>query len=197
MHRMRPRCWLELKDTDNLPAFWSERNLLARKLLHDGDAKAAYAVVAAHGQTADEPRAEAEFLAGFIALRMLHDPAPAEQHFQTLVGSHATITQSRAHYWLARTAAAAGKDAQAGVRKIRCVAHDVLWAVGHAGVGRNSCRPHRKLHDPIWTPDNALAFTGHEVMRAAAWLVAWGDPQRARGFLTRMDELAPIPAERG
>jgi soluble lytic murein transglycosylase len=26
--------------------------------------------------------------------------------------------------------------------------------------------------------------------------VAWGDPQRARAFLTRMDELAPIPAER-
>ena len=41
-----------------------------------------------------------------------------------------------------------------------------------------------------------MAFTGHEVLRAAAWLVAWGDPQRARMFLTRMDELAPIPAER-
>jgi soluble lytic murein transglycosylase len=41
-----------------------------------------------------------------------------------------------------------------------------------------------------------LAFTGHEVVRAAAWLVAWGDTERARGFLQRMDELAPIPAER-
>ena len=34
------------------------------------------------------------------------------------------------------------------------------------------------------------------MLRAAAWLIAWGDPQRARVFLTRMDELAPIPAER-
>ena len=33
-------------------------------------------------------------------------------------------------------------------------------------------------------------------MRAAAWLIAWGDPQHARGFLVRMDELAPIAAER-
>jgi soluble lytic murein transglycosylase len=52
------------------------------------------------------------------------------------------------------------------------------------------------LHDPTWTPDVAVAFTGHEVLRAAAWLIAWGDPERARVFLTRMDELAPIPAER-
>ena len=33
-------------------------------------------------------------------------------------------------------------------------------------------------------------------MRAAAWLVAWGDARRARPFLLRMDELAPVPAER-
>ncbi len=53
-----------------------------------------------------------------------------------------------------------------------------------------------KIHDPAWTQDTALGFTGHEVVRAAAWLIAWGDPQRARQFLMRMDELAPIPAER-
>ena len=52
------------------------------------------------------------------------------------------------------------------------------------------------LRDPAWTQDTALAFTQHEVLRAAAWLVAWGDPQRARVFLSRMDELAPIVAER-
>jgi soluble lytic murein transglycosylase len=34
------------------------------------------------------------------------------------------------------------------------------------------------------------------VVRAAAWLVAWGDPRRARPFLLRMDELAPIETER-
>ncbi len=52
------------------------------------------------------------------------------------------------------------------------------------------------LQDPGWSQDTARGFTGHEVVRAAAWLVAWGDNQRARGFLQRMDELAPIPAER-
>jgi soluble lytic murein transglycosylase len=183
-------------DTGDLPAFWSERNILARKLLQEGDAKAAYAVVAAHGQTADEPRAEAEFLAGFIALRMLHDPASAERHFLVLAGSHAAISQSRAHYWLARTAAAAGKDARPEYARSAAWPTTYYGQLSALALGESPAAVLAKVHDPSWTQDTALAFTGHEVLRAAAWLIAWGDPQRARVFLTRMDELAPIPAER-
>jgi soluble lytic murein transglycosylase len=182
--------------TDNPAAFWSERNLLGRKLLHDGDAKAAYAVVAAHGQTADEPRADAEFLAGFIALRMLHDPAKAAKHFQALAGSHAIITQGRAHYWLARTAAAGGKDPKPEYQKAAAFPTTFYGQLAILALGETPATRISKLRDPTWTQDTALAFTEHEVLRAAAWLIAWGDPQRARVFLTRMDELAPIPAER-
>ena len=49
---------------------------------------------------------------------------------------------------------------------------------------------------PAYTRDQVLAFTDREVVRAAAMLVAWNDPQRARAFLLRMDELAPDPADR-
>jgi soluble lytic murein transglycosylase len=177
-------------------AFWPERNLLARKLLHDGDAKTAYAVVAAHGGIRDEQLADAEFLAGFIALRLLHDPATAEKHFAVLANSHAAITQSRAHYWLARTAAAAGKDARPEYRKSAAWPTTFYGQLAVLALGETPAAAIAKIHDPGWTQDTALAFTGHEVLRAAAWLIAWGDPQRARVFLTRMDELAPIPAER-
>ena len=57
-------------------------NQLARKLLHDGDAQGAYAVVAAHGQTEPGIVVEAEFLAGFIALRRLNDPKLRGGSFQ-------------------------------------------------------------------------------------------------------------------
>jgi soluble lytic murein transglycosylase len=183
-------------DAGNLAAFWSERNLLARKLLHDGDAKAAYAVVAAHGQTADESRADAEFLAGFIALRMLHDPATAQKHFQSLANSHAIITLGRAHYWLGRAAAAAGRDPKPEYEKAAAWPTTFYGQLAILALGGNPATRIGKLGDPGWTRDAAIAFTEHEVLRAAAWLVAWGDPSRARVFLTRMDELAPIPAER-
>ncbi len=95
---------------DHLAAFWTERNLLARRLLHDGDPKNAYVIAAAHGQTAPEQQADADFLAGFIALRMLNDPARAVPHFRALADSPAAITRARAHYWLGRAAAASGSD---------------------------------------------------------------------------------------
>jgi soluble lytic murein transglycosylase len=181
---------------DNFAAFWVERNLIARKLLHDGDAATAYTVAAGHGQIADEPRADAEFLAGFIALRMLHDPAKAQQHFQTLAGSRAIISQARAHYWLARTAAAGGKDARPEFEKAAAWPSTFYGQLATLALGENPADRIRRLRDPAWLRDTALAFTGHEVVRAAAWLVAWGDAQRARMFLTRMDEIAPVPAER-
>jgi soluble lytic murein transglycosylase len=183
-------------DADNFSAFWSEQNLLARKLLHDGDARTAYAVVVAHGQTSDETRAEAEFLAGFIALRMLHDPTTAAVHFQKLAGSHAIITQSRAHYWLARAAVAAGKDPKPEFQKSAAWPTTFYGQLAAIALGETLATRIDALRDPAWSQDTALAFTEHEVLRAAAWLIAWGDTQRARVFLTRMDELAPIPAER-
>ena len=54
---------------DQLAAWWTERNILARRLLRDGDAAGAYALGAQHGPIAPEQALDAEFLAGFIALR--------------------------------------------------------------------------------------------------------------------------------
>ena len=56
-------------------AFWAERNILARELLKDGDNEGAYAIADDTSATAPADIADAGFLAGFIALRRLHDPA--------------------------------------------------------------------------------------------------------------------------
>ena len=185
--------------SEHMAAFWSERHILARDLLRQGDAKDAFALVAAHGQIADEPSAEAEFLAGFIALRFLHDPAKAEPFFRDLAKSRAVITQSRAHYWLGRSLAAQGKDPKPEYAKAAAWPTTFYGQLAFLAQGRTQAdliAAIKALHGPTWTQDTAIAFTGHEVLRAAAWLIAWGDPGRAHVFLTRMDELAPIPAER-
>ncbi|MFM7607514.1 MAG: hypothetical protein ACKO9A_01350, partial [Alphaproteobacteria bacterium] len=54
-------------------AVWAERQILARKLLRLNNAKDAHRIAAFHGQPmGSEGRLEAEFLAGFIALRFLN-----------------------------------------------------------------------------------------------------------------------------
>jgi len=194
--------WQQAGETppDRASAFWSERNVLARKLLQTNDAAGAYALVAAHGQPEGEARTDAEFLAGFIALRRLNDPGKARAHFATLAqSSNAAITQGRAHYWLGRAIAAAGGDPAPEYKLAAAWPTTFYGQLAAVALGDDAAKLAARIdavRDPGWSPDAVFAFTSHEVMRAAAWLVAWGDARRARPFLLRMDELAPVPAER-
>jgi len=180
--------------------FWAERHLLARRQLRNGDAAGAYALAAAHGKLAVEPLLDAEFLAGFIALRRLHDPARAIPHFQALAAaSPSALTQSRAQYWLGRAEAAAGRDPrpayeQAAAWPLTFYGQLATLALGEAEAG--VAERIAALHDPGWTREQVLDFAGREVVRAATLLVAWGEPRRAAAFLLRMDELAPDAADR-
>ena len=185
---------------DERAAFWNERNALARRLLRDGDAAGAYSLASDHGDIAPTQQLDAEFLAGFIALRRLNDPAAAAKHFETLASlSKAAITQARAHYWLGRAAAAAGKDPKPDYQLAAAWTTTFYGQLAALALGDNTDALARRitaLRDPGYTRDQALAFTDREVVRAAAMLVAWNDPRRARAFLLRMDEIAPDPADR-
>ena len=183
-----------------LADFWSERHLLTRRLMQDGAPAEALTVVAGHGQTSAEVVTEAEFLAGFIALRMLNDPVRAQRHFAALdQASKAAITQGRAHYWLGRAAETGGSDPTPHFRRAAAWATTFYGQLAALRLGED--RPTRNtrilsLRDPSWTPDAAFAFGGREVVRAATWLIGWGEAARAKPFLLRMDELAPVPADR-
>jgi soluble lytic murein transglycosylase len=94
--------------------WWVERRIVARKLLDLGDAKTAYAVVSAHGARSPEKRIEAEFHAGWIALRFANDPARAAQHFaQVAAIAESPISVARAAYWQGRAAEALGQTEEA------------------------------------------------------------------------------------
>ena len=99
---------LRRQDTDE---WWRERRTLARKLLDIGDAATAYQVV----RTAAPPanpyyRAEFHFMAGWIALRFLDDPATALKHFAHVDdGMTDPVPLARAAYWRGRAAEAAGQ----------------------------------------------------------------------------------------
>ncbi len=88
-------------------AWWVERRLVARKLLDLGDAPDAYAICAQHSAKGVNAKVDAEFHAGWIALRFLSDLPGAERHFELLREIAETpVQKSRAAYWLARTAEA-------------------------------------------------------------------------------------------
>jgi soluble lytic murein transglycosylase len=97
--------------------WWVERRIMARKLLDLGEARSAYRAVAEAAEpTKENSRVERHFMAGWIALRFLDDPATAATHFARIrdVSSH-TTSQARSHYWLGRTAEASNRPEQARV----------------------------------------------------------------------------------
>ena len=187
---------------DRQPAFWTERHLLARRRLRQGDAAGAYALAAAHGQSDPEQAADGEFLAGWIALRRLGDPGRALAHFQRLASlSNAVITQARAHYWIGRAAQARNDKPRAAQEMASAAAWPTTYYGQLAAIaaGDDPAALTRRivaLRDPAWDDGQAIDFAGREVARAAALLVSWGEPDRARAFLLRLEDLAPGAAER-
>jgi soluble lytic murein transglycosylase len=94
--------------------WWIERRIVARKLLDLGDAKTAYAVASQQAARTPEKRIEAEFHAGWIALRFTGNPAAAAQHFaQVAAIAESPISVARAAYWQGRAAEALGQPEEA------------------------------------------------------------------------------------
>lgn len=92
-------------------AWWAERRTLARKLLDLNEPLIAYRLCAEHSAQSNEAKIDAEFHAGWIALRFLHDPARAARHFNAAAQIAQTpISIARIAYWQGRAADAAGRQ---------------------------------------------------------------------------------------
>jgi soluble lytic murein transglycosylase len=85
--------------------WWVERRLIARKLLDLGDAKAAYDICVGAAPTSNDARIEAEFHAGWIALRFMNEPALAAPHFAAMAAlATGPMSAARSAYWQGRFA---------------------------------------------------------------------------------------------
>jgi len=95
--------------------WWTERRILARKLLDEGDAKTAFRVAAGAAMPEKEhPQVEQLFTSGWIALRFLGDPATAMPYFAKIaeIAEH-PASLSRSYYWQGRAAEAKGAREEA------------------------------------------------------------------------------------
>jgi soluble lytic murein transglycosylase len=180
-------------------AFWSERDALARDLLSQHQAQDAY-MLADDTLLSAEQSFDANFLAGWIALRALEDPALARAHFTALAQkSRSALSQSRAHYWLARAAA---DPAAAHAEYLAAAAWPLTYygqlAARASGESDASLKARIvALQDPKATGAQEKAFAQSEFARAAAILVGWDDPKRAADFLLKLAQSPASASMRG
>ncbi len=98
----------------NPSRWWAEKRILARWALKNGRYEDAYGLSAFTGLEKGAEFADAEFFAGWVALRFLNDPASAEPHFRYLYAKvNSPISKARAQYWLGRSAEAKGDETSA------------------------------------------------------------------------------------
>lgn len=175
--------------------WWIERKLNARKALDLGMADEAYRIAAAHAAESPASRAEAEFHAGWFALRFLHDPVRAKKHFATLEEIGTTpITRSRALYWLGRCEEAAGNHEAAaehygGAARYRTAFYGQLARekLGDSRLGLPA--------PPTPSPADIAAFRRNELVIAIRRLEAAGFEDRLVPFYRALGETLTSPGE--
>ena len=177
------------------PEAWaSERLIIARRLLDDGQAARAYKLAANGGLTSGPNFAELEFLAGWIALRDLKQPATAYNHFVHLY--HAVVTPislARGAYWAARTAEAMGNPAQATTWYETAAPFITTYygqlAAAHLGVNAATFQ----INEPVPTPEDVQSFDANELVQVARDLAQIGDSDDLPVFLRRITDEAKSP----
>ena len=164
-----------------------------------GDDAGAYFLADDQGLAADLAL-DAHFLAGWIALRRLREPARARPHFTAMAdGAHAVITKARAYYWLAR--AQTDPDAVRTTRTLAAALPTTYYgqlAAREAGQADDTLLSRiAALRDPPGTQGALDALEGTELAHAATILVSWQDPRRAADFLRQLSLTYTTAADRG
>ncbi len=137
----------QLDKSHDLDEWWMERRTLARKLLDDGNAKDAYVVVRdATPPDSNGYRSEHQFMAGWIALRYLHDPSTAYAHFAKIADFAVNPTSlARGAYWTGRAAEALNKPQEAKQRYQEAARYPTAYygqlARAKAGLGELTLNP--------------------------------------------------------
>ncbi|MGB8604819.1 tetratricopeptide repeat protein, partial [Bradyrhizobium sp.] len=172
---------LQRQDTDE---WWRERRALARKLIDLGDAATAYQVVRQSAPPANPYyRAEFHFMAGWIALRFLADPATALTHLIHIDdGATDPVLLARAAYWRGRAAEAAGEHgemrAQYEVAARYPTAYYGQLARARLGIDGIALRP----------PPQSVNVDASEALHAADVLYAIGERDLVLHFASDLAE---------
>jgi len=176
--------------------WWRETDYQARQALRDGDISLAYKLAASHKPGDGKIQPDAEFFAGFVALRFLEDPKTALAHFKRLYeGVNSPISRSRGAYWAGR-AAEAMKDGAGAKAWYTKAAEHLTTFYGQIAAGKLSDNAPVLAPDAKPTPAEAQAFRRHELTRIVAILDEIGPNELFVAFSIALVERAKTPGER-
>ena len=196
--------WKILLDVPNEPDklldlenWWIERRMNCRAALNAGQPRVAYEIAVEHGPLTGDPLVEAEFLAGWIALRFLSEPKDALIHFVALRGAARSSKQiALAEYWLGRTSLALGDRGNAIVH-FHAAAKYPQYFYGQLGRQALDVKPASLEVTPTKLPTQADidSFMADDAVRAIGIALASDMDQVMPQFYLALSRKLTNPAE--
>lgn len=177
--------------------WWVEQHRAIRESIKERSFKLAYRLAAAHRQTEGAAFAEAEWLAGWLALRFTSAPEAAAGHFQRLWRGVATpISRARAAYWLGRSLAVQGEHGDAALWYQRAAAYPTTFYGQLAGLESGSEVPELIAPAPPASAAARAALLERPPARLARLLCGAGEARAAQPFFRHLGyEAAGKPDE--
>ncbi|WP_429115439.1 transglycosylase SLT domain-containing protein [Ensifer sp. KUDG1] len=173
--------------------WWVEQRVVSRGLLDSGDFRGAYRIAASHLATEATDIIDAEFHAGWYALRGMEDPATAARHFRRILDvSSRPLSASRAWYWLGRSAEAGGPgDANEYFTNAARYPGTFYGQLAAARLGRKTLN----VAYPAPTADDRSRFENREAVRAITRLEGTGHTWRADSIYRALADELTSPGE--
>ncbi|MDD9910910.1 MAG: lytic transglycosylase domain-containing protein [Ahrensia sp.] len=162
-------------------AVWREQRIVVNDLIEGGSVKTAYALASRNTARSAVRRIDAEFLAGWIALRKLKAPDTAASHFkQLLTIAEGPLSRSRGYYWLGRAYEAAGRKPTARAEFAKAAALDTTFygqlaaiRIGHDRIDISRAEP---------SNSDRTRFPQYELVQAIDKLESAGHDRLAAPF---------------
>lgn len=155
-----------IPDSFKLPEkWWSYKRLYGREMLKKGEYKNAYKIISKHNlPTNSNDFWEAEWTAGWIALRFLDEPKEALKHFQKMRKYvYQPVTVSRAIYWEAMCYEAMGDKSKA-IQTYKVGTNYPIFFYGQLAIHKN------KTLDPLGSQKDIILpkspdITGRDISK--------------------------------
>ncbi|MCB1406269.1 MAG: lytic transglycosylase domain-containing protein [Rhodobacteraceae bacterium] len=181
------------------PEEWAAQRLrLSRNAMEDGAYRLAYDLAAHHGLTEGVMLAELEWLAGYVALRFLNDPADARRHFAALRQRVSSpISLGRAGYWEGRALDALGREDDARAAYAFGAQHQTAFygqlAAERLGLDLDPVL----ISNPVYPDWHDTPLAQNDVLQAALLLHRAGQWSEARRFVMHLASTLTDEAQLG
>ena len=163
--------------------WWKERHILARDALSKGFVTEAYDIAKNHGADDAISVSEAEWLAGWIALRFLNDADTALPHFKKVYETvQMPVSLSRGAYWGGRALEDLGNIDIAQTWYLRAAEYPTRY-YGQLAIGRLTQESLLPLpSDPLPTDAERESFKVNELTQVMSFLLHAGEKKHQRRF---------------